>query len=119
MTTIQSNTYTPQFTGLKYNNTIKMAREYANNTGQKEKFKDYRKLINKVSGDSLTINIRKNKNPEECFHVSILNKGLFNKFIGGVDYLYPSNKSIGEYAFEIIKNLADKKSEIYKTVFNK
>ena len=119
MTTIKSYIYTPQFTGLKYNHTIKLAREYAASTGQKEKFKDFRKSINKVSGSSITINVRKNKNPEECFHVSVLNKDCFNKFIGGVDYLYQSHKSIGEYAFEIIKNLADKKSEIHKTVFNK
>lgn len=61
----------------------------------------------------------KNKYPEKCLHVSVLNKDLMNKFIGGVDYLHSGTESVGKVTFDVLKNLADKTTNIHKIVFNK
>lgn len=117
--TVNTNKSSPKFMGLKYNNSLRMAKEYAISTGQKDIFKNARQIVDSLAGDSLTITVRKNKYPEECLHVSILNKDFSNRFIGGIDYLHPGNDSVGETTFNILNSLADKTSNIYKTVFNK
>lgn len=116
---VNKSGYMPKFTGIKYNNSLKMAKEYAINTGQKDEFKNIKRLVNKYSGENLSITVRKNKFPYDCLHVSILNKGRLNKFIGGLDYLHSANEPIGKVVFDILKNLADKTSKIHKTIFRK
>lgn len=111
--------YIPIFTGIKYNDSLKMAKEYAINNEQKDQFKNFKQLVNKYSAGRLSITVRKNKFPYDCLHVSVLHKDRLNKFIGGVDYLHSANEPIGKVVFDILKNLADKTSNIHKAVFNK
>lgn len=116
-----SNTYRTNFCGLKNNNCLRQARHYAISTDQKELFKNARQLVNSLAGDSLFINVRANKHPIECMHVTVLNKNDLDKdrYIGRIEYAYPGNDSIGKATFEVLKSLADKTSNIHKTVFNK
>ena len=124
MTNIIRNSYPPSFQGLKYNNSLKQAKEYAISTGQKDLFKYMRNLVNSYSGDSLSINVRANKRPFESMHITILNKNLSSspskdEYIGKIEYSYPGNDPIGKAAFNVLRNLADKTTQTHKLVFNK
>ncbi len=116
-----SNTCRTNFCGLKNNNCLRKARAYAKDSGQKEIFKKAQNIVNILAGDSLSLNVRANKRPIECMHVTILNKNYLDKdkFIGRIEYSYPGNDSIGKATFEALKSLANKTSNIHKTVFNK
>lgn len=115
------NSYAPNFNGLKNNNCLRQARAYAKDSGQKEIFKNAQNIVNILAGDSLSLNVRANKHPIECMHVTILNKNYLDKdkFIGRIEYFYPGNDSIGKATFEALKSLADKTSDIHNAVFNK
>ena len=114
-----TRTNNQHFTSLVDNNSLKLAKEYAESSGQADIYKKVKKIVHKYSKDNLKITVRKNKKPEECFHITILNKTRFNKFLSGIDYMHSGSKSIGEVTFGILKELADTSSKLYKKIFNK
>ena len=106
------NSYAPNFNGLKNNNCLRQARAYAKDSGQNEIFKNAQNIVNILAGDRLSLNVRANKPFVNGYFLAPL-------VVGRIEYSYPGNDSIGKAAFEALKSLADKTSNIHKAVFNK
>lgn len=93
---------------IKHNRTLSEIRKYAYSNDLKHEYRTIKKKISNTPNLNLFVRILENITPYKSFHVTVKQYDDSGKISNAKDFIDTRDKTLGEYGYNILKNIVDK-----------